>query len=103
MKKLILPAALMLPLITNAQSSDTTASYLGSMIIGLLVSIGIFLALRQVALWYLNINKIVENQEITNHLLDKNNKLLKEQVELLKSQIELTVGPAKPDEPALQD
>jgi Tfp pilus assembly protein PilN len=58
-----------------------------TMLVGLGVTLGVFIVLRQVALWYFNINKMIENQDITNHLLDKNNKLLKEQIELLKSQI----------------
>lgn len=102
MKKLLLPAALLLPLISNGQS-DSGAEVLVMILIGLAASFGVFILLRQVAVWYFKIDKMLENQEITNHLLDKNNKLLKEHVNLLKSQIELTIGSAKSGDPKLED
>ena len=56
------------------------------MLFGLLIPILIFLALRQVAIWYFKIDKIVQNQSYTNHLLDVNNQLLKQQIDLLSAQ-----------------
>lgn len=58
-------------------------------LIGVLIVICIllFLALRQVMLWYWKIEAIIKNQEITNKLLSNNNVLLNEQVSIMKSQI----------------
>jgi peptidoglycan hydrolase CwlO-like protein len=104
MKKILILAALLLPFTSNAQSSlpDSSGGVLATILIVIVVSLGTFLVLRQVALWYFNINKMIENQDITNHLLDKNNKLLKEQVELLKSQIELTNGKNDAEQPVIE-
>lgn len=46
----------------------------------------LFLALRQVMLWYWKVEVQITNQELTNKLLASNNALLNEQITLMKAQ-----------------
>ena len=61
-------------------------SLLGA-IVAIVIGILLFLALRQVMLWYWKVDTIIKNQELTNQLLSNNNALLNEQISFMKSQI----------------
>lgn len=60
-------------------------------LIGVIIAIGagilLFLALREVMLWYWKVDTIIKNQEINNKLLSNNNALLNEQIMFMKSQV----------------
>lgn len=60
-------------------------------LIGVIIAIGagilLFLALREVMLWYWKVDTIIKNQEINNKLLSNNNALLNEQITFMKSQV----------------
>lgn len=55
-------------------------------LIGAVICVLIFLALRQVVLWYWKVEDIIKNQELTNKLLSNNNALLNEQILIMKRQ-----------------
>ena len=61
---------------------------MGNLIIVLVICVLLFLALRQVMLWYWKVDTIIKNQELTNKLLSSNNALLNEQILFMKSQVE---------------
>lgn len=56
-------------------------------IVAIIIGILLFLALRQVMLWYWKVDTIIKNQELTNQLLSSNNTLLNEQISFMKSQV----------------
>lgn len=60
---------------------------LAGSIIVIVIGILLFLALRQVVLWYWKVDTIIKNQELTNQLLSSNNSLLNEQIAIMKSRI----------------
>jgi cell division protein FtsB len=87
MKNSILIALLISPLFSNAQTGGDIPGMLMVVAVVLGMVTLIFLALRQVLLWYWKVDQIVYNQQKANALMERNNKLLKEQVDLLRSQI----------------
>lgn len=56
-------------------------------IVVIAISIVLFVALRQLMLWYWKVDTIIKNQELTNKLLSNNNALLNEQILFTKSQL----------------
>jgi Tfp pilus assembly protein PilN len=53
-------------------------------IVGLGLFIIVFLFLREILLWYWKVNAIIDNQNKTNQLLEKQNELLEENTATLQ-------------------
>lgn len=66
-------------------------------IIAIVVCFLLFLALREVVLWYWKVDTIIKNQEVTNKLLHHNNALLNEQIAFMKSQVNQELRSAPKD------
>ncbi len=55
---------------------DNSVSTLISLLLIIIISLGVFLLLRSIMLWYWKVDIIVKNQEIQNKLLKNQNELL---------------------------
>lgn len=96
MKRTLFTSIALLPLFTFAQSyADDNSTAIGGLILFLIalgISIGIFLLLRQVLLWYWKVELALQKQDEQIHLLRSIYNSLEENNRLTRSQIELVTG-----------
>lgn len=97
-KRTLLTILTLSPLFTFAQAyaadSNTAIGGLILFLIALGISIGIFLLLRQVLLWYWKVELALQKQDEQIQLLRNIYNSLEENNRLTKSQIELVIGKA---------
>ncbi len=82
MKRNLTLIALLSPTFAFAQSSSSQTLFGG--LFALLIIVLIFLALREVVMWYWKINAIIENQEKLLKSHKETNNLLSEQLSVMK-------------------
>ena len=95
MKKSILTLITTLPLFSFGQtagSSNYDISGLVGLIIGIIVCLVIFLALRQLVLWYWKVETIITNQSKQIKMLESIYNSIEENNRLAQTQIELVIG-----------
>ncbi|MBE5322139.1 hypothetical protein IM793_23500 [Pedobacter sp. MR2016-19] len=96
MKKSILTLLALLPLISFGQAyAEPSGTPLGAFLmflLGLAVFLIIFLALRQVVLWYWKVETLLKNQNEQTRILTSIYNSIEENNRLTQSQIELVIG-----------
>jgi len=96
MKKPILTFLALLPLIcfgqANAEMIGTPLGGFVMFLLGLTVFLIIFLALRQVVLWYWKVETLLKNQNEQTRILTSIYNSIEENNRLTQSQIELVIG-----------
>lgn len=77
---------------------DNFASTFVSLILIIVISIGIFLLLRSIMLWYWKVDIVVKNQEIQNKLLKNQSEILEKLFILQGGQVPEKQADSKKDE-----
>ena len=95
MKKSILTLITTLPLFSFGQTAGNSnydiSGFVG-LIIGIIVCLVIFLALRQLVLWYWKVETIITNQSKQIKMLESIYNSIEENNRLAQTQIELVIG-----------
>jgi hypothetical protein len=84
MKRILTVIALLAPTLAFAQGQSIASGSLIGGVITLVVLFLLFLALREVVMWYWKINIIIENQAQQIKTQQETNNLLSEQITLMK-------------------
>jgi len=84
MKRILTIITLLAPALAYAQGQSIASGSIIGGVVTLVVLFLLFLALREVVMWYWKINTIIENQATQIRTQQETNNLLSEQITLMK-------------------